>query len=319
MLASNWADHYRQAHNILGTDLERLALRLCHSNSPACLNWLEVYGKKRMRQPEYFYELPTSLLIASYFGLDNLVNLILRDNEKSLDARGASSQRTALSWASEKGYSLIAQLLLDRVPKHQVILRDWLRSPTIVNRTDTFGRTPLWYAAANGHKGIVQLLLNRGAKVDIRAEHGLTPLSWAAHHGHNNIVALLLENGARQDSKASHLETRDRRRRTPLLKAATDGNEVVVQQLLDRGAKTEASDDDGWTALVHASERGHDTIVKQLLDRGAKTEASNTIGWTALMCASWHGHDTIVKQLLDQGAEIEKLRINMARQLSCVP
>ncbi|RYP72090.1 hypothetical protein DL771_004421 [Monosporascus sp. 5C6A] len=95
-------------------------------------------------------------------------------------------------------------------------------------------------------------------------------LSPDPHHGHSDIVALLLENGARQDSKASHLETRDRRRRTPLLKAATDGNEVVVQLLLDRGAKLDASDLGGWTALLCASYGGHDAVVKLLLDRGAK-------------------------------------------------
>ncbi len=82
--ASNWADHYRQAYDTISTDLERLALQLCHVNTTT---WLRVYGAKRIQQPEFFHELPTSLLVASHFGLANLVNIILRENKQSLNIR----------------------------------------------------------------------------------------------------------------------------------------------------------------------------------------------------------------------------------------
>ncbi|KAK6062381.1 hypothetical protein SCUP234_07289 [Seiridium cupressi] len=290
-------------------DLERLALQLCDTDSGACSRWLKVYGEKRMREPEFPHELPTSLLIASYFGLDNLVNLILQKSKrskKSLNAAGTSNQRTALSWASEKGYYSIVRSLLDRVPEYEVILRDKLPSlsPTIVNRKDKLGRSPLWYSAANGHQSVVQHLLKRGAKVDARDENGLPPLSWATHHGHNDIVTLLLQNGARQDSKSSHLETRDRYGRTPLLNAANDGNEVVVQLLLDGAAKVDVINKNGSTALICASIRGYNTVVKLLLDGGAKVDAAHNDGSTALICASGKGHNAVVKLLLDGGAEI---------------
>ncbi|KAM0813708.1 hypothetical protein AB5N19_13707 [Seiridium cardinale] len=304
--ACSWADHYRHAHNTHDTDLERLALQLCDTNSGACSRWLKVYGEKRMREPEFPHELPTALLIASYFGLDNLVNLILQKSKKSLNATGTSNQRTALSWASEKGYYSIVRSLLDRVPKHEVILRDKLSlSPTIVNRKDQLGRSPLWYSTANGHQSVVQHLLKRGAKVDARDENGLPPLSWATHRGHNDIVALLLQNGARQDSKSSHLEAQDQFGRTPLLRAAGNGNEVAVQLLLNGGAKVDVADNDGYTALILASSYGHDAIVKLLLDGGAKVDVANNNGWTALILASSYGHDAIVKLLLDGGAKVD--------------
>ncbi|KAI1741233.1 hypothetical protein F4680DRAFT_458106 [Xylaria scruposa] len=158
--ASNWADHYRQARDALNTDLELLAMQLCDTSSPPCSQWLEVYGESRMQDPEFLYELPTSLLIASYFGLDHLVSLILQKKKTKLDTTGYFSQRTALSWASEKGYDVIVQLILDRVPKPMVILRDRCLSmfPTSVNRTDSFGRSPLWYSVVNGHQIIPSYL-----------------------------------------------------------------------------------------------------------------------------------------------------------------
>ncbi|KAK8062860.1 ankyrin repeat-containing domain protein [Apiospora hydei] len=296
--ACNWAYHFRQTRNS-GANLEHLALKLCDVRSPSCLHWLGVYGEKRMDK-WISLELSTSLLISSYFGLDKLVASILRNSKTDVAVKGTSYHRTALSWASEKGYLAIVDLLLKHVNRFQVFFTDWSASHTsIVNRTDRFGRTPLWFAAANGHLDIVQALLRKGAKVDVRDQHGFTALSWATQHGYSDIVALLLENGAQQKSKSSQMDSRYLDGSTPLIKAARDGDEIVLKMLLNGGAKPGTQDFNGRTALVHASERGFDSVVKLLLDRGADVDAT-----TALLYAAAHGHDRVVKLLLDQDADV---------------
>jgi ankyrin repeat protein len=87
---------------------------------------------------------------------------------------------------------------------------------------------PLWWAARNGHKAMVKLLLETG-RVDVDSKdsnYGQTPLSWAAEIGHEAVVKLLLETGrADVDSKGSKLG------QTPLWWAARNGHEAVVKLL----------------------------------------------------------------------------------------
>ncbi|KAK6858193.1 hypothetical protein PG995_005892 [Apiospora arundinis] len=280
--ASNWAHHYRQAHNKPGIDLQSLALRLCDASSSACLNWLTIYGKRQLDNSEFAYELHTSLLIACYFGLDQLVDSILQGDRLSLETRGLSGQRNALSWASEKGHVSIVESLLKKVHRYQVFFKDMLAIPTsVINMKDKSGRTPLWYAVANGHLGIARLLLRKGAKFD-----GRDPI-----------------NGAQHKSGSGHLDLRDQDGLTPLMKAARDGDTIVLKLLLDGGANVNASDKRGRTALSWASREGQDIVVKQLIDRGADIEAVGS-SITPLGFASWGGRDTTVKLLLDLGANV---------------
>ncbi|KAH6866091.1 ankyrin repeat protein [Thelonectria olida] len=50
---------------------------------------------------------------------------------------------------------------------------------------DTYSRTPLSYAAAGGHKGVIELLVKTGkADVNLQDGHGRTPLWYAAVGGY---------------------------------------------------------------------------------------------------------------------------------------
>ena len=71
---------------------------------------------------------------------------------------------------------------------------------------------------------MVQLLVEKGADVGSKDKDGRTPLSWAAENGHEAVVKLLVEKGANVDSK-------DNSGRTPLSLAAKKGHEAVVQLL----------------------------------------------------------------------------------------
>ncbi|KAL7960442.1 ankyrin repeat-containing domain protein [Trichoderma compactum] len=67
--------------------------------------------------------------------------------------------------------------------------------PTLLDARDSDGRTPLSYAAENGHDDIARFLLAKGAEAESGGNDGLTPLHRAALSGHSGVVRLLLAAG----------------------------------------------------------------------------------------------------------------------------
>ncbi len=101
---------------------------------------------------------------------------------------------------------------------------------------------PLHLAAECGHREIVELLLDRGADINARANYNRTALHLAAERGHREIVELLLDRGA-------DINIRTNYNRTALHIAALWGNREIAELLLDRGADIKIRDDDNLTAL----------------------------------------------------------------------
>ena len=87
-------------------------------------------------------------------------------------------------------------------------------------------------AAQNGHAQIVELLLKRGAHINLHTSRGSTALSTAACCGNERMVEMLLQHGA-------ELNPQDSAAWSALAAAAKGGNERVVDLLLRRGAETD--------------------------------------------------------------------------------
>ncbi|PKK53318.1 hypothetical protein CI102_3363 [Trichoderma harzianum] len=83
-----------------------------------------------------------------------------------------------------------------------------IRNRRYLNLEDSFRRTPLSYAAGNGHEASVKSLLATG-DVDINScdKCDRTALSYAAENGHEALVQLLLERGANTNTKDSNGRT----------------------------------------------------------------------------------------------------------------
>jgi len=90
------------------------------------------------------------------------------------------------------------------------------------------------------------------------------PLILAARAGQVGLVKLLLERGADVNLRDKETEA------TALIAAAHQGHVQVVEVLLQKGADISAKDKTGKTALSEATRYNHEDVVKLLKERGAK-------------------------------------------------
>ena len=76
----------------------------------------------------------------------------------------------------------------------------------------------------------------------------------------------------------------------------------VIQLLLERGAKPNIADRDGFTPLYLATIHEIKDIVHLLLKRGANPDPKGRNGWAPLHSAAKHGNEDIVQLLISKGA-----------------
>lgn len=97
---------------------------------------------------------------------------------------------------------------------------------------------------------LLQLLISKGASVNITDENGETPLIFAIQNHFLDGVKTLIShadiNAAENDNGW-----------TPLMVACIEGFQDIVQVLLDAGADRNARDHNKWTASEHAVFRGY--------------------------------------------------------------
>jgi ankyrin repeat protein len=206
-------------------------------------------------------------------------------------------------WESAHGYSIeyFTSLMISSYFGLKAVVGILLEKNDDIDSKDDYNRTPLSWAARNGHEAIVKLLLEKGA--DLESKDTLcyrTPLSWAAESGHETIVKLLLEKNANFDLKDIYA-------RTPLSWAAEHGYNIITDLLLKKGADFESKHGNpGQTPLSWAARNGHKAIIKLLLEKGADFESKDKhYGQTPLSWAAGNGHETIVQLLLEKGADFE--------------
>jgi ankyrin repeat protein len=155
------------------------------------------------------------------------------------------------------------------------------------------GEPVLIIAARAGYTGTVDALLAAKANVNARNKFGDTPIMAAALSGHLELVKKFRARGAEIDGAGW----------TPLIYAATGGQDAVVAYLLGEGANLNAVSPNGTSALMMAAREGKGSTVALLLARGANVNLRNQSGATALSWALRSNEQEMAAALRRAGAK----------------
>ncbi|KAL9477551.1 hypothetical protein ACSS6W_007392 [Trichoderma asperelloides] len=217
----------------------------------------------------------------------------IKESEKSHYSQNVPKLMTGLHLAAYFGIEMAVKLLLGSYGS---------------DPKDSYNRTPLSWAAENGHEAVVRILLANNSSPKATDHLGLTPLSRATKSGHGKIVRLLdisdqelfsqlvpgistsdnsqpeERNSAGREnykpmeflSQCSISADMDKRksqlpyqRNSVLFRwAVEDGNAESVELLLRRGTDITTTNEDGWLPLHTATKMGHIDIVRLLIDTG---------------------------------------------------
>ena len=198
-----------------------------------------------------------------------------------------------------------------------------------VNHQDKDGDTPLIIAARNGSKNIIELLL-KSNQIDLNIQNiqGDSALMLAAYFNYLGIVKLLVEGGADLDltSNEGHyaldfsfmknnrdvsnylIEANSKTSLNSkvlsesLIKQCFRGETSFVKLGIRNGANINFKGENGNTPIMIACANNHLDIIELLIDAGADINLQNDMGATPLWNAVYRGFENVVRILLNAGA-----------------
>lgn len=203
--------------------------------------------------------------------------------------------------------------------KHDGAISVLVKAGADVNATGYRQYTPLHYAVDADSPRSVKALCEYRANKNKRNASGDTPLHHALTAPWKPRVAVaLVEAGANV-----HLRQLDKDKFSALDLAAMGGHVSMLRRLIRHGAKVNAADPKGVTALHHAAFRNQTAAIHVLVQAGANANAQDSEEQTPLHYASKRQAFRAVNVLLHHGAttvnardKLEQVPLHLATRAS---
>ncbi|KAL9625537.1 MAG: hypothetical protein Q9160_000248 [Pyrenula sp. 1 TL-2023] len=240
--------------------------------------------------------------------LDLSYNFITDEEHRNACAQALwySSDEATASWRSRSGGS---PLHLAMFFKYQKLANRLLRDGIDANIQDSFGMTPLMWAAQAGDTEMTANILQMRVPLNALNNDGKDAFHLAILH-HQEGVAVLLIDQKDIDVNAPASGERGIEGVTPLMLAVERRELKLTQKLLTRkDTLVNTQDSRGSTALHRAVFSRSLEIVKALVAHPSiDLEPPDKIGLPPLIAAAQGGNVSIVKAILDAGADVNILQ-----------
>lgn len=212
------------------------------------------------------------------------------------------------SYAEESPYALIGAAHRGDTDKVKALLSQGL---DVNKKGHEYGKTALMYAVEAGYCEIAQMLLDKGADVNIVDNNGQTALMlgvrWFAYAKENDtkyaqIIQLLLDKGANINAQDNDGKTALMYMVNALNSFSPDAH-VRVKSLLTAGADVYMKDKAGETAITYALERNLVDVLEIFKNNGIKSSSTGNVDLEFLSAVAMRDLNA-VKKLLDQNVNI---------------
>uniref|UniRef100_A0ABD2XHL7 Uncharacterized protein n=1 Tax=Trichogramma kaykai TaxID=54128 RepID=A0ABD2XHL7_9HYME len=141
----------------------------------------------------------------------------------------------------------------DNLAKMFFKINDEKHQTVLIDARDKWGNSPLHRAVASGHQELTELLLRRGANLNLANSGGLTPLHIICKRYPNHRLAQKFFD-VNDMKQTVQVNTRDKLGHTPLQWAVANFLPDVVDLLLDRGVD--------MSSFVFSTENHFETIFE---------------------------------------------------------
>ena len=229
-------------------------------------------------------------------GIRALLNYVLLRRYQKTTQGNNKSYKKFVQWVKNTTTHVPgSESLNGNIPPVFSILLD--AGASVIERND-HGITPLHAAAAHTlYTAVIKMLVEYGAEVNARDGNGMTPLHYAAWINSNpDILSLLLEHGANMDADANA--------NRPIHYAAVNVHPQMLEFFLKRGVNVNARNMERLTAL-HMAAGAEDVrwTSRLLLEYGADINSKGELGKTPLHEALLRRNFAIASMLLAYGAD----------------
>lgn len=289
----------RNYNKALNEEKNRLLILGCCSDDPTTVQILMKHVDEDLREVQ-------PLVIACYYGNMRLVKAMI---EAKVDVNLIYKEDdTPLIAACRGGHiNVVTELIEAGAEVNQAKYNCYWSCPDgmdpdeweevsreLNERTKGYQRheceTPIVVACENENIELIQLLINKGADVNISKHLAGTPLIKACKMDHIGVVELLLQNGA-------NVSLIDFDGKTPLREARTKTHFTIIKQLIDKGFEN------GDKTLSSACYEGDLNAVKKFINAGSEVNLKDNV-IAPIKAACLAGHVDVVKELISKGADV---------------
>jgi ankyrin repeat protein/WD40 repeat protein len=251
-------------------------------------------------------------------------NMLLNDRFKALENSGWSQVHYAASEGSiEKLHELILQKKINpNIPgensdtplhlavenNHFLAVKFLVENKADINFQGRYRRTPLLVAVYFNYIELVRYLLDKNASPLAVDENGRTALHIAILRGHIEIVKIL---SIHYSYKKLQEIAENNEMATPILLAASEGQDEIGEFLIKSGANLQAKSSADFTVLHRAVIGGTANTMRLFFKESSLLEAEDEFGKTAFHYAANQGDIEKMDLLIKHKANIEACDSNL--------